>query len=131
MSRTIRKIIVEKTTAELEVDKWLTEMDVEPGEGEQESLSRVIRAVMYGDLVFNDEGEAVYTPWRKASKHKDPLTFRERTGADLIDSKATQSKAEQAYRVMGALTGTSAATISGLSGADIKTCEALLELLMV
>lgn len=131
-----REIKVAREQAEAEFDEWLEQMDIVLGDDIEDNRDkeRVIKSIMYGDLTFNDEGEAVYTPWRKLSKHREPITFRERTGADLMAADGRNGKAKglvhQTYAMMGSLCGVEASTFSRLSGSDIKNCEAIFSLLM-
>jgi hypothetical protein len=125
-----REIKVAEEQAEAEFIDWLEGMDIDPDtEGDK---ARVIKAIMHGDLVFNDDGLAVYTPWRSASGYREPLVFHERTGADLMaaDAKAKLGPLRQMYATMGSLCRVDASVFSKLSGADIKTCEAVFGFLM-
>lgn len=136
MATTPREIKVAREQAEAEFDGWLEDMDIVLGKAKEDSedRERMLRAIMTGDLTFNDSGEAVYTPWRSKSKPKDPITFHERTGADLMAADGHNGKAKglvrQTYAMMGSLCGVDASTFAGLSGSDIKTCEAIFSLLM-
>jgi len=111
-------------------------MDISLGNSEEDSedKERIIKSIMYGDLIFNDDDEAEYTPWRKASKYRETIVFRERTGADLMAADSRNGKARgvvrQTYAMMGSLCGIEPSCFSKLSGSDIKTCEAIFTLLM-
>lgn len=108
-----------------------SKMDEETRAAFTKNKDRVVRAICRGSLVFNDDGEPVYTPWRPTSKYKTPLTFHERSGATLLATDAKKrGNAAKTYAMMGDLTGVPAATFSDLRGEDIKVCEALMALLM-
>ena len=133
---------VAQDVAEAEFDKFADAMDldVSPDGMNEESLEsfqglkrQVIRAIMKGSLIFNDDGEAIYTPRHRNSKFQEPITFHERSGAHLteMDKAKKRGAVAQTYAVMGAMTGQSASVFAGLVGPDIKTCEALYALLMM
>lgn len=131
-----RKIVVVKEQAEQFFEDFLVTMDIQLDnpEGEDKSaVDRVVRAIMYGDLTFNENSEPVYTPWRNASKYKEPITFHERTGEVILasDGKGKNALARQTYSMMGKLCRVEPRTFSQMAGTDIKVCEALFGLLMV
>jgi hypothetical protein len=132
---------INKETAEIEFDKFVEcmDLDVDTVDMDAEDLtafnkqkSRIIRAIMRGQLIFNDNGEAVYTPSNKRSKHTDPITFRERSGASLMamDGKKKGHDVRKTYAVMADMCGIHQNVFAGLVGSDVKTCEALFALLM-
>lgn len=93
---------------------------------------RVIKALENGSLIINDDGEAVYTPQNKKSKHQEPVTFHERTGASLFASDKRKKNEEVAkmFAIMGEMCHLHPNKLSGLVGIDTKVCEALFVLLM-
>mgnify|MGYP005826493601 CR=1 FL=1 len=135
------EVIVAAGAAEQEFDKFIDAMDldVDPATMDAEDKTafdklkrRVVRAIGRGALIFNDSGEAVYTPYHKNSKRKEPITFHERSGADLIAMDKTKKGAtvSQTYAIMGAMCKEPPSVFAGLVGPDIKVCEALFALLM-
>ena len=133
--------IVAKDVAESEFDRFVEEMDldVSPEGMDAEDLasftkikSTVLRAIMRGNLTINDNGEAVYTPAREGSKHKDPITFHERSGASVMamDGKKKGHDISRTYAVMADMCQVPQNVFAGLVGTDIKVCEALFALLM-
>ena len=60
----------------LEVDP--TNMDEDDHKGFTQQKDRIIRAIMSGSLVVNDNGEPVFTPQR--TNDADAITFHEPTG---------------------------------------------------
>lgn len=94
--------------------------------------NRVIRAIEKGALVINDDGEAVYTAQNRRTKHKDALTFHERTGASLMamDGKKKNYDVAKTYAVMADMCKVHPNVFAGLVGIDAKICEALFSLLM-
>lgn len=137
----MKEIIVVAAAAEDEFNNWADAMclDISTEGMDTEDLTafnkqkrRVLQAVMHGNLVFSDEGEAVYTPFRKKSKSHDPITFGERDGASLMamDGKKKNSEIAKTYAIMGAMCGVPAKTFAGLAGEDLAVCMAIFALLM-
>ena len=116
----------------MDLDLDPSDMDAEDLAGFLKTKKRLIKAVMAGSLVFNDDGEAVYTPVNPKSKYQDPITFHERTGTSIMamDGKKKGHDVAKMYAVMADLTRLPAVTFSGLVGVDIKVCESILLLLM-
>mgnify|MGYP007079515513 CR=1 FL=1 len=86
----------------------------------------------HGDLVFNDDGEAVYTPSHKRSKYQEAITFHERTGGSLMamDGKKKNHDVAKTFAVMAEMTKLHSGVFANLVGKDIKVCEAIFALLM-
>ncbi len=127
--------------AEAEFDRFAESMDldVDTSKLDAEDLTsfnkikdRIIRAMQRGALVINDNGEAVYTPQRPNSKHKDAITFHERTGASLMamDGKKKGHDVAKTYAILADMCRVHPSTFAGLAGQDIKVCEGLFALLM-
>lgn len=127
--------------AELEFDRFIDAMDIlvdtakldaEDLTGYNKQRDRLLNAVCAGDLVFNEDGEAVYTPSHKRSKHTEPLTFHERTGASLMamDGKKKNHDVAKTYAILGDMCKVHPNVFAGLVGRDVKVCEALFALLM-
>jgi hypothetical protein len=125
--------IICKDVATLDMHRFMEAMDLVIPDEPNEQMEKMVTALMKGTLIINEEGEAVYTPVNERSKHKDPIRFRERTGADLMamgKKQKNDNQVAQLYAGMGSNTGLPPATFSSLVGADIKTCEAIFALLM-
>jgi hypothetical protein len=107
-------------------------MDVEDKTAFDKQKNRIIDAMISGHLVINDDGEAVYTPFRLTSGHKEPITFHERTGASVLamDGKKKGHDMAKTYAIMAEMCKVHPSTFSKLTGPDIKTCEAVYALLM-
>lgn len=129
---------MDKASAEAEFDRFLEAMDIiaDTSEMDEEDLTgfrkqknRVVKALQGGHLVINDDGEALYTPWRTSVGQ---LHFHERTGASIMamDGKKKGHDVKKMYAVMGDLCKVETKLFAGLKGPDIKTCEALFALLM-
>lgn len=132
---------IDEAVAQQEFDRFVeamdlmldvSKMDAEDKTGFEKHKDRILRAMQRGDLVVNDNGEAVYTPVRPTSKHKEPITFHERTGASILamDSKKKNHDMAKTYAVMAQMCEVPAVVFSGLVGTDIKVCEAVYSLLM-
>jgi len=130
---------VSQEVAEAEFDRFCEEMDIENDESvlDEEDLTqwlkgkrRLVKAMMNGSLVINENGEAVYTPQK--SGDIAPLTFHESTVADLMvmDGKKKGHDVRKTIGVIAAMTKTTPATLSKLRGVDSKVMLALFALLM-
>lgn len=133
--------VVVKEQAEFEFDAFVEAMDldVDTAVMDEEDLtafnkqkSRIVREIMRGNLTFNDNGEAVYTPTNKNSKHTEAITFRERSGASLMamDNKKKGHDVRKTYAVMADMCNVHQSVFAGLVGNDVKVCEAIFSLLM-
>lgn len=127
--------------AELEFDRFIEAMDIliDTAKLDAEDLAqftkqkdRIVAAVCRGALVFNEDGEAVYTPQHSRSKHKDAITFHERTGASLMasDGKKKGHDVAKTYAVLADMCKVHPNVFAGLVGTDVKVCEAIYALLM-
>ncbi len=133
------KINVEVAEKEFERFAEAMDLDLDPSLMDNEDLTafnkqkrRLIRAIEKGSLVFNEAGEAEYTPVNDRSKHKETLIFRERSGASLMamDSKKKNHDVAKSYAVLADMCGVPQNVFAGLVGVDVKICEALFALLM-
>jgi hypothetical protein len=133
--------VVAAEVAEAEFDRFAEEMDldVDTSVMDAEDLTefnkikrRIIREIERGNLVINEDGEAIYTPQNPRSRTKEPIHFHERSGATVIasDSKKQTQMAGKGFAMMADLCQVPAKTFAGLFGTDIKVCEALFALLM-
>ena len=71
----------ERFAEEMDLDIDTAAMDDEDLTAFNKQRSRIVRAIERGNLVINEDGEAVYTPINTRSRHAEALTFHERTGA--------------------------------------------------
>lgn len=137
----MKEFKVDAETAEQEFQRFADAMDLDldpAGMDEEDRTSfekmkrRITRAVQEGSLVFNDDGEAVYTPQKAKSKHKEPITFHERTGASLMamDGQKKNRDVAKTYAVMASMCEVHPSVFAGMVGIDAKVCEALFALLM-
>lgn len=133
---------VAKDMAEAEFERFAEAMDLEIDpvslgvddlEDFNKRKSQVIRQIERGNMVINDNGEAVYTPHRPASKIKDPLTFHERSGETLpaADGLGKNTEGAKLRRMIAQMCKVHPNVITGLSGTDIKVAETMFILLMV
>lgn len=134
-------VTIDKEFASNEFDRWTDAMDLDldPNDMDQDDKDgfmkqkrRIIKAMISGSLVINTVGEAVYTPTNPKTKHKDAITFHERTGASLMamDGKKKGHDVTKMYAVLSNMCGVHQAVFAGMVGVDVKTCEALFSLLM-
>ena len=132
---------VDIKTAESEFERFVEAMDLDLDTADMDNedvvafkktKNRLIHAIQKGSLVFNEDGEAVYTPINVKSKHTDAITFHERTGASLMamDTKKKGHDVAKTYAVLGNMTGLHQSVFAGLVGIDVKICEAIFAFLM-
>ncbi len=133
--------IVDSATAENEFNRFvdLMDLDFNSDDMDAEDLTsfnktkrRLIKAIERGSLIINDNGEAVYTPVNEKTKHKEAITFHERTGSALMamDSKKKNEDVKKTYAVMAEMCKLSPAVFASMVGIDIKICESIFMLLM-
>lgn len=130
---------IAREVAEAEFDRFVevmdiaastADMDAEDKKGFLEQKDRIVKAVMSGALIVNDNGEPVYTPAR--TKDADALTFHEPTGASLMamDRKKKTEDVGKLYATMGDMTKTHANTFSKMKMPDLKVCMAITTLFL-
>ena len=131
MSEEKNKYPIIRDVAEQELDRFFEMMEIdldletkgpeERGifEGEKE---RLIKAIMLGRLVINEEGLAEYT-----TTSGDLLTFQEPDGAAnmAMDRAKSGESFSKMYKAIAAITETSTATFSKMKRRDLKVCEAI------
>jgi len=136
-----KELAIDKETAAHEFDRFTEAMDLDLDTADMDAedltafnkqKNRIVRAITRGELVINDNGEAVYTPTNPKSKHRDAITFHERTGASLMamDGKKKNHDVAKTYAIMADMCQVHPSTFAGLMGTDVKVCEALFALLM-
>lgn len=116
----------------MDLDFDTSQMDTEDATSFYKIKRRIVNAIMRGSLQFNDDGEAVYTAVNKKSRHKDPVTFHERTGAAIMamDKGKKNHDVAKTYAVMGDMCKVHPSVFAGMVGIDGKVCEAIFLLLM-
>ena len=122
----------DRFTESMDLDLDTNDMDPEDLTAFNKQKSKIVKAIMLGSLVVNDNGEAVYTPRNTKSKYKEALTFHERTGASLMAMDGTKKNHDvtKTYKVLGDMCKVHPNIFAGLVGIDVKICEALFALLM-
>lgn len=132
---------VDKETAEHEFERFTecmdldlntADMDAEDLTAFNKTKNRLLRAIQRGTLVFNEDGEAIYTPSNSKSKHTDAITFHERTGASLMamDGKKKNEDVKKTYAVLAEMCKVHPNVFAGLVGIDVKVCESIFAFLM-
>jgi hypothetical protein len=132
MSQEMAEKEFERFADDMDLDLDTTDMDSETLDAFNRQKKKLLNALIKGTLVINEKGEAVYTPEKEGSGHKEPITFHERTGASVmaIDQYKKNQDIRKTYAIMGAMTELPSNVFSKLKGVDIKTCEAIFALLM-
>lgn len=133
------KIVREMADAEfdrftdmMDIDVDQSGMDSEDEDEMLKSKNRIVRAIQKGDLVIDDDGQAVYTPSNVNSKYDKPLVFHEQSGAAIIASDKSKKgqNMRATFAIMGEMCKVHPNVFVGLYGSDIKTCMAIFMLLM-
>jgi len=135
-----KKQVVDTETANAEFERFAdgmdididtSNMDVEDKTAFEKLQRRFINAIEQGHLVINENDEAVYTPHRKATKIKEPITFHERSGANTMamDRSKKGQEVRKGYALMAEMCNIHPNIISGLVGTDLKICEGIFGLL--
>jgi len=114
------------TAMDLEIDT--SKMDEEDRKGFEQQRGRVIKAIMTGSLVINEDGEPVFTP----SFEGNALTFYEPTGGTYMamDRKKNSENMARMATVMAEMTKTSPKTFANMKNRDFKVCLAITLLFM-
>lgn len=101
-----------------------SKMDDEDRKGLDLIRTMVIRAIMHGHLVINENGEPVYTPTRG---NKNPITFHEPTGAHqmAMDQRKKNHTVSRQMSWMAAMTKQPVARFANMANRDLKLCQGL------
>jgi len=115
----------------MDLDLDLTSMDSEDGKDFTLQKNRIIKAMMNGALVINDEGCPVYTP-QFAGGDVNPITFYEPTGAALMamDRKKAGHDVGKMFASMGEMTKTSTGLFAKMKNRDLRICMAVTTLFL-
>jgi len=124
--------------AEQEFARFASEMDLDVDESEmtREDLDsflprkrRIVRAIMKGHLVFNEDAEPVFTPQKG---DRSPLTFYEWEGKDLsaMDKAKENETNEKQNAFLARWTKTHPERFEKMKGRDYKVCTALSSLFL-
>jgi len=135
-----KKEVIAKEVAEAEFDRFAeamdlelepADMDAEDKKGLDAQKGRLIKAIMSGSLIINENGEPVYTPQR-AGENVNPITFSEPTGASLMamDRKKRTEDVGKLYATMADITGQSSGIFSKMKMGDLKICMAITTLFL-
>ena len=129
--------------AEIEFNRFCEEMDIDTdchNEEDQESLdkikSKIIKALMTGNLVINDDGEPVYTTKKpvKVGGEEDirTLTFYDYDGELMTATHGYSSKKpfHQMFALMGKMTRTSPAMFMNMNRRDLAVCNGIATLFL-
>lgn len=132
VSKEVAEAEFERFADEMDIDIDTADMDAEDLTAFNKMCKKVIVAIGRGSLVINETGEAIYTPQNERSKHKEAITFHERTGASLMamDGKKKGHDVKKMYAVLGDMCKQHSSVFAGLVGTDVKVCESLFALLM-
>ena len=130
---------INKEMAEAEFQRWCDAMDIETDaeffEEEDDissfkkNKSKVVRSIMDGSTIINDEGLLVYTTRRK--EKQKTYTFNEFYGSILISMEKIEGGNARMFTGCGEITQTSQGDFSSMKGSDLALSQAVFILLMV
>ena len=134
-----KKIIVVKEQAEIEfinfadamdLDIDVDKMDIEDRKEFDTITDRLVKAIMYGSLSFNENSEPVFTPQR--SGEVKAITFQEPSGGILLsmDKMKKSQDMGKMFNLMGEMTGTTSSTFAKLKMPDFKVCQGIVSLFL-
>ena len=128
----VAEVEFERFADAMDIDTEIADMSSDDQAGFMKHKRVVMRAIQYGNLRINENGEAEYTPFRPNSQYKDTLVFHERSGASLMamDGKKQGQDVAKMYAILADMCKVHPSAFSKLVGTDIKVCESLFALLM-
>lgn len=130
---------VDAKTAEVEIERFATAMDLDLDTSEMDEEDRkaldqqkrvLIRSIQKGDLIISDNGEPVFTPTK--GDHLEPLTFYEPDGASFMTMDKTKKNHDVAkmYGIMADMTKTHTKVFAKMKLRDNKVCQAIVTLFL-
>lgn len=134
-------IKITEEVAEMEFENFVDEMDLDVCTDEMDENDKVdfqkfkrtiIRAIMRGDLVFDEAHQPVFTPTHKNSENIGPIKFYEPDGSNFMemDRKKTGHDIGKMHALMAGITKKPAKVFSGLKNRDYKVCSAIVTLFL-
>ena len=130
---------IAKDAAEQEFERFLDKMDLEFDTNEMTEedakdfnihKNKLVKCIMKGSLVIDDEGIPTYTPIR--SENNEPLTFNEPSGSIILSmdkSKANQN-GHKLYSSMAEITKTTPSRFSKMKMKDVNVCISIFTLFL-
>ena len=111
----------------MDLDCDVDGMDDEDKAGFSKHRALIVRSIMRGSLVFDDESQPVFTPAHKDSAEVSPVTFYEPTGANYMemDRKKAGKDMAKMHAVIAGMTKRDAKLFAGLKNRDYKVCLAI------
>jgi hypothetical protein len=115
----------------MDLDFDMSFMDEEDRKGFEQAKRRIVKAIMSGAMLINEEGCPVFTPQR-AGGDVNPITFYEPTGATYMamDRKKKTEDMGKMMALMADYTQTSAGLFAKMKNADFKICLAVTTLFL-
>jgi len=110
-----------------DIDNDVSNMDDDDKAGHEAVKYIIVRAIMKGDLSFDEKSQPVF------SKTDTPITFREPKGADLLQMDSVGGGGNQ--RVFTGLAALSegvatSKTFASMPQSSLKVCKAIFQLFM-
>lgn len=114
----------------MDIDHNVEAMSEEDAKSFEEPKTILIKAIMQGHLVINENGEPVFTP--KNSPKVSELTFREPNGADYMamDRKKDNQSIAKMWAMADSVTKSTPGTIASLRNRDLKVVQAVMQLFL-
>ena len=135
----MKKQVIDKETAlseflrfgeEMELDFDRSSMNEDELDTFQHLENTLVKAVMNGSLIFDEQAHPIFTPQR--SGDVAPLKFREPTGATLMsmDKKRKNEDVGRQNAVMAELAKVPPVTFAKMSLKDYKVCQSVVTLFL-
>lgn len=130
---------IAQDAAEQELFRFLEKMDIEVDANEMteedtqdfnKHKNKLIKCIMRGSLVIDDEGLPTYTPIR--SDNKDPIKFNEPSGSIILsmDRSKSNQNGHKLYASMAEMSKTTPARFSKMKMKDVNVCISIASLFL-
>lgn len=132
-----QKVATEVAEQEFERFVYAMDLDVDPkymDDEDKKSFQRlkgiVLRAIEFGHVEINSEGEPVVNP--RTTEDTSPVTFFEPAGAAFLemDKKRKDHDIAKQFALLAAITQQNQARFTGMKQRDLKIINALLMLFL-
>lgn len=124
--------VVAREVAELELERFLTSMDltVDPGDlseevraSRQKQVDVVLDAIMRGMVTIDGDGQPIFVP---RIGDTSPITFYEPDGSSLLSSNAKQtSEMQRFFGLVASMTRQPAARFAKMKMRDFRVVQAI------
>jgi hypothetical protein len=115
----------------MDLDFDTSYMDEDDKKGFEQAKRRIVKAIMAGAMIIDENGQPVYTPQR-AGDEINSITFYEPTGATYMamDKKKKTEDMGKMMALMADYTKTSSGLFAKMKNSDFKVCLAVTSLFL-